>query len=410
MNQWKKTTHVLMGIVLTFCMTFTLAVSAPIEAQAAEGFVQEYSDMIGQGGYIYYIRTPEVGTSADIYRMKVGSGQTSKVITAKNGIVDMVVSGQNLYYTTSNDAFEWEVWTCALNGSDAQKLCDGRIFYADKDYAYCMKYVNGANARLYCKNLSTGANTSIKTAKAGQTLGYAGNIGNDSYYYIYDGKTDKLLLYRLHAATKRLIRVATEKRVAKDSTGAMLVSDVRQISGELYYNFGSYEGTGNFWYGTVKKLTTDGKKKTVAKNVSNDEIIVGSRELYFDTPTGNTYKYSLKTGKKTKYSLKFEKDISYTVLGDKTYMADTSNEKQVVISRFNSGTEWETLTKNFITLPFRQQTGVSYAVKMKEIGIYNMIYIVGTDYSDMSYGWRGRLVSVDWFATDGAGTVLGSFQ
>lgn len=406
----KRVVRFLISVLLVFCMVAGFAADEPVTAYAASAFVQEYSDMIGQGGYIYYIRTSEQDGSAVIWRMKVATGAASKVISEPNGIVRLTVCGQQLYYTTANEDSQWEVRTSQLNGDNIQTVCEGSVCYADSENIYCIRYINGSQARLFARNLATGKNTAIKTTKAGQTIDYVGNIGSESYYYIYDGTTDKLMLYRLNAATKKLLRVATEKRVAAGSTAALLMSDVKQISGELYYDFGSYEGSGGFWNGTIKKLTVDGKKKVVAKLVSDDTIIAGSRELYFGTPSGNTYKYNFKTEKNTKYSLKFENGISYTILGDKTYMADTSNKKQIVISRFTSGTDRETLTKNFISIPFKQKADVSYTVKMKQVGIYNMVCVTGTDYTDPNYGWRGRLDSINWFVSDGAGTLLGSFQ
>ena len=118
----------------------------------------------------------------------------------------------------------------------------------------------------------------------------------------------------------------------------------------------------------------------------------------------------MKTGKKTKYSLKFENNIGYTILGDKTYMADTSNMKKIVISRFSSGTDRETLTKNAISIPFKQKKKISYSVSMKQVGVYYAICVTGKDFSDMSYGWRGKTVSINWYVTEPAGTVLGSFK
>ncbi|MDD7176753.1 MAG: DUF5050 domain-containing protein [Lachnospiraceae bacterium] len=407
----KKVTHFCAGILLIFALICGFVVDEPVTVYAAAGtFVQPYADMIGQGGYIYYIRTSETDGSCGIWRMKVATGKASKVVEESGTIVKMAVCGQRLYYTAPNDNSGWEVRSCRLNGDDLQTVCGGVVCYANSENIYCIRTVNETQSRLYVKNIATGKNTSIRTVKAGQVLDYVGTVGNDSYYYIYDGKTDKLALYRLHTATNQLIRIATEKRVVEDSNAVFQVSDVRQIDGELYYNFGSYEGSGNFWNGTIKKLTVDGKKKTVAKLVSDDQIIFGSRELYFTNPTGNNYKYNLKTGKKEQYSLKFEENISYTIFGDKTYMADTSDRKKIVISRFTSGTDRETLTKGFISIPFKQKSNVSYGVSLKQIGIYNMVCVTGRDYTDASYGWRGKLVSIDWFITDGAGTLLGSFR
>lgn len=406
----KKVIHFLTSVVLFFCLTAGLVAAMPDTAYAASAFVQGYSDMIGQAGSIYYIRTSEKDGSAAIWRIKISTKKTSKIVSAPNGIIDLVVSGQRLYYTTANDDQQWEVRSCSLNGDDVQTVCEGRVCYVNSETVYYLRYgKKNTQASLYAKSLDTGKITRIKTAKTDQVLDYVCNIGGESYYYIYDKKTDKLLLYRLHTANNQLVRVAVEKRVAEGYSGLM-VADVRQIAGELYYNFGSYEGTGNFWNGTIKKLTVDGKKKTIAKYTDDDQIIAGSRELYFTTPQGNYYKYNLKTGKKAKYSLKYEKNISYMVLGEKTYMADTSNKKKIVISRFASGTDRETLTKNFIAIPFKQKANVSYSVSMKPLGIYNMVCVTGTDYTDTSYGWRGKLVSINWYVTDGAGTLLGSFQ
>lgn len=406
----KKVTHICAGILLMLALVTGFAVGEPVTVHAAGTFVQPYADMIGQGGYIYYIRTSETDGSCGIWRMKVATGKASKVVEESGTIVKMAVCGQQLYYTTSNDDSQWEVRSCRLNGDGIQTECAGVVCDATSENIYCIRTVNETQYRLYAKNTATGKNTSIRTAKAGQVLDYVCTDGNSSYYYIYDSKTDKLTLYRLNTATNQLIRVTTEKRVVADSVSSLQVSDVRQLGGELYYNFGSYEGSGSFWNGTIKKLTVDGRKKTVSKLVSDDRIIAGSRELYFTNTTGNNYKYNLKTGKKEKYSLKFEDNISYTILSDKTYMADTSNKKKIVISRFTSGTDRENLTKSFISIPFKQKTGVSYAVSLIQTGIYNMVCVIGRDYTDVSYGWRGKLTSIDWFITDGAGTLLGSFQ
>ena len=403
----KKMIRFLSVVLLTLCVSVGFA--APATAYAASTFVQQYSDMIGQGGYIYYIRTSEESGDAEIWRMKVADGSTSRVVSSSGSIVKMAVCGQALYYTAANEDSEWEVRTCRLNGEDEQTLCEGKICYADSEKVYCIRNVNDGQERLYVKNLLTGKKTSVRTTKAGQTMDHVCEIGRDSYYYIYDGTADKLMLYRLDTATDKLLRVATEKRIT-DGSNALMAADVRQIEGELYYDFGSYEGSGSFWYGTIKKLTVDGKKKTVAKLTGDDRIVAGRTELYFGKPSGDTYKYHLKTGKKTKYSLKPEQDISYTVLGDKTYMADTSDKDKIVISRFNSGTERETLTKNFISIPFQKKANVTYTVSMEQVGVYNMVCVAGTDYTDQEYGWRGRLDSIDWYVTDGAGTVLGSFR
>ena len=405
-----KIIRYLTGIVLTLGIVFGNLVLAPDTARAASAFVQQYSDMIGQGGYIYYIRTSEKDGSAVIWRMKVSNRETSKVVSAPRGIVKLIVSGQQLYYVTSNDKGQWEVRSCPLNGGASETVCEGFACYADAASVYLIRYLDD-KAHLYRRDLESGEETLIKVAKKDQTLDYVCNIGSQSYYYLYDVSSDKLYIFCLNttAANQKLIRIAAEKRVVKGSTGRLLVSDIKQIDQELYYDFGSYEGSGSFWNGTIKKLTVDGAKKTVAKLVEDKQIIAGKRQLYYQDMKGNAYKYDLKTGKKTKYSLKFENNISYTVLGDKTYLADTSNKKQIVLSRFNSGTDREVLS-SFLKIPFKQKANISYSVSIRQVGVYYAICVTGTDFTDTSYGWRGKLVSMNWFIADGSGKVLGSFQ
>lgn len=408
----KRIIHFLTGILLVLGIVTGCFADLSVTAYAASAYVQEYSDMIEQDGYIYYIRTSEKNGSAVIWRMEVDTGDTSKVVSAPKGIVTLIISGQQMYYTTVNDHSQWEIRTCQLNGDDVQTVCEGCVCYADSENVYYIRYEEKAQACLYVRNLVTGDEQPVKKLKAGQTLAYECTIGSDSYYGAYDPSGDKLTLYCLDTSleNKKLVRIAVEKRAVNGSNGALQISDIRQINGELYYDFGSYEGSGNFWNGTIKKLTADGKKKTVAKLVSDETIAAGSRELYYKDMKGNDYKYNLKTGKKTKYSLAFQNGISYTVLGDKTYMSDTSNKTKIVISRFSSGTNRETLKKNFISIPFRQKKNVSYSVTVKQIGKYNMVCVTGRDFTDMSYGWRGKLTGINWYITDGAGKVRGSFQ
>ena len=373
--------------IVSFCLAAVLAVTELAvtvqPAQAAETFVYEDTDMIGQGGYIYFIRTNSDSGAASICRKNVSNATVSKVVTESAGIISLVVNGQYLYYTTAEDG-DWVIKMCQLNGDDARTLCAGTVSYASDSCVYGMETLNNGRTRLFSMEYDADDITVIKSVKANQTLYYVKNIGTDSYYAIYNQKTNKISLYRLNTTNDRLVRIAVDKRPSNDSTGFLQVSDLKIVNGELYYDFGSYEGTGSYWYGSIRKLTTDGKKKIVAKSTGDDTLTIGTKELYYTTPEGNYYKYQLSTGKKSKYSLKLEQNISYTILGDKTYMADTSNAKKIVISRFKSGTNRETLTKNFITISFKQKKNISYTVDIRQVGVYNLVCVKGTDYSKAS--------------------------
>ena len=199
-------------LMLTVIMAAGCLIADTVVARAAATtFVYEGSDMIGQGGYIYFIRNQEDSSTATICR----------------------------YYTTSDDS-GWLLYMCRLDGSDARVLCTGMVCYADAANVYGIEELKNGKEQLFCIASETGEKQKIKTVSARQTMSYIGNIGSDSYYYITDNKADKVYLYRLGTTNKKqLIRVAAEKRIDKDSYSPLMISDVAQSGGELYYDFGS---------------------------------------------------------------------------------------------------------------------------------------------------------------------------
>ena len=67
----KKIVRFFTGIVLMIGIIAGCMAQTPDLTYAASAFVQEYSDMIGQGGYIYYIRTSEKNQNASVWRIWV---------------------------------------------------------------------------------------------------------------------------------------------------------------------------------------------------------------------------------------------------------------------------------------------------------------------------------------------------
>ncbi len=407
----RKIRQRLTALALATALVLTGLVAAPQQTQAAQRMVYSHSTMLGHIGSIYFIRSDEETSEQTICRKKViNSSKVSEIVTEEKGILNFVVEGQYLYYTTADEDDQWVIRKCRVDGEEGETLCKGSVFYVDSNRVYGEKQLSNNRSRLFCLDQETGEMTTIRSIKKTQILYYVETIGTDSYYAIYDENTDKISLYRLATADNQFTRITTDKRTTNGSLGAMLVSDVEVVDGELYYDYGSYEGSAVYWYGTIKKLTTDGKKKTIAVNIANEKMEIGSNELYYSKAEGKYYKYQLSDGKKTRYSLDMENGIDYSIIRDKTYMTDRSNKKKIVISRFKSGTARETLTNNFATINFKQKKNISYSVDIQEMGVYYIISVTGTDYTDSAYGWRGHLVSMNWYVMDGAGTIIGSFK
>lgn len=401
---------------IAIAVVCAIAVVTPIAAAAATStrttFVREDSPMLGQGGYIYYISTNDDNALSEIYRKNVSTGKSSLVVSSDNAISRMQISGEKLYYSCADEEteFGFDTYSCDLNGANEELCCKGTVAYADSANVYAIKLLEDGRSKLYQRNLLTGKQTSIKTVKSDEVIEYITTINGDSYYYVYSSGKKCLTLYLLGNGKTKLVKVAREKNSKSNEGYGLLVSDVKMIGNELYYNYGCHQGSGSFWCGTIKKLTVDGVKKTICKDMNEEQILVGNNELYYSSLDGDNYKYNLKTGKKSKYSLAFENKVNYTILGDKTYMADLSDKKRINISRFRSGTARHTLTKNFISFAFKQKSKINYGATIKPVGIYNLVCVTGIDFNDKDYGWKGRLDSIDWFITDGSGKVLGSFH
>lgn len=399
------------AIAVVCAIVIVTPVVAMAETSTQTTFVRQDSPMLGQGGYIYYIRTNDENAMSEIYRKNVSTGKESLVVSCDNVINKMQISGQKLYYSCADETeFGFDTYCCDLNGTNDEFCCEGTIAYADSVNVYAIKLLEDGSSKLYQKNLLTGKQISIKTVKSNEVIEFVTNINGDSYYYVYRSGDSRLILYLLGNGRTKPVKVATEKNSKSNEGNYLMVSDVKNINNELYYNYGCYQGSGSFWCGNIKKLTVDGEKKTICKNINDDRILVGNSELYYSSLGGDNYKYNLQTGKKSKYSLAYEAKVSYTIVGDKTYMADVSDKNKICISRFRSGTARQTLTKNFISFAFKQKSKINYSVTVKPIGIYNMICVTGIDFSNPDYGWRGRLDSIDWYITDRSGKVLGSFR
>lgn len=393
-----KLLSILLAGICLVCLWHTNAMPAN-----AASIVYTYSDMFLADGDIFYIQSSD--NSNSIWKFDIDTAKKTKLLTGE-GSINISYFNKKLYYSFYQENGT-VTYTMTVNGKMKKKVCDGRCVYADSKYVVYLRSEDGKTV-VYKKNTIT--NYIIKIASVDNTFDFVKNIGSTMYFYKTEQENGKIKLFSMKTNASKLTLLSTDKLTEEETSYFMpICTDVICVNGNLYYQYGTYRGTGMYWDGTVKKLDADGKKKTVTKEMEDDTFYYDSTNIYYSTGLSQgRIAYNTKTGKKTKYSAKVSETESYVILGSKTYVIDTKNTSKIAISRFTSGTNRKNLRKNFITIPLKQNTKYSYYGTIKKLGSYNVIAIEVLDFTDYSYGWKGRLDSVKWYIADSSGKIIGS--
>ena len=259
----KKITCIILTILLTVVMLNTGT------AQAA-GIVYEYSKMIEIDGNIYYIPTVE-GSSYNIYRLNPKTGTKTQIASSDTYITALVTYNNTLYYTSDNAKGTGSTtYSVSLDGGSPHTLSKGVVCYADKSGIY-YTIENEKNCLLYRKSYTGGKDVLIY--KGNSSFKYIKNIGSTLYFGQYKGSPSRIELLSLKSGKAKPTLLSSLKLKAdSDTDNPPAISDVVSIKGNLYYQFGTYQGSGSFWYGTLVKFDTAAKKSTVI----TDQMIVPS--------------------------------------------------------------------------------------------------------------------------------------
>lgn len=392
-------------LMILVCMTGFLY-TGEIKA-STKAFVYSYTDMQSCKNGFLYVKQADSGTAA-IYQFDTTTGKSRKVVSEKNGITSFVQSGTTIYYTTA-DATDFITNSISLTGENKKKVVTGSVIYADSSYVVYEMFA-GNKTMIYKKNLSKGTET--KLAETKDSLGYVKNLGDTLYFYKYEKSVRRVKLLSMKTSSTKMKLVSSDICSKEDAYYVNLVPDVVSHSGNLFYQYGSYQGTGHFWYGTLVKIDAKGKKSVVAKDVLDDTIPYSGTKLYYSNIVKDVkdIAYTVKTGKKTAYTLTVKDNQTIDILGSNTYLTDTSSKSNIYVSRFTSGTNKKNLTKNFIKIPYSQNKKYDYSGECRKIGSNYVVGLTAIDFSDQSYGWRGRMAGIVWFVADKNGKIIGSFK
>lgn len=411
MNTLTKRT---LSFILVFFTALTLLPQQVPAARAdTAATVFEYTSMLEDNGSIYYIASAQ-GTkeSYDIYRLEIANGNKTKLLTSDNYISNLLLHKDTLYYTSDAMSKEgYQTYSVTIATQEKKTVCTGYLVSLDDSSLY-YTVTKGEKCKLYKKDYNSKKSLLIYTGNT--TLSFVKNLDGTLYFSQFNEATSKLVLYMLQPGQTKLTALTTDK-LAMNETGQTtpIVSDIISLNGDLYYQYGTHQGSGSFWYGTLKKISTSGNKKSViVKELYEEQIYHNTDSIFYCgiESSEKSYIYHIKTGKTSSYACKITGTESYNILGDKTYCAVADGKASITVAAFTSGTNKKNLVKDFITISYKQDKSLSYSASVKQLGDYLLIPVQCMDYNDASYGWRGKCVSITWYVADLDGKSLATFQ
>ncbi len=399
--------------VACLLITVLLPQNALVTSAATNAMVYEYSPMLEDNGNIFYIqRVEDKVTTYNIYRLEVSTGNKTKLISSENDILDMMIHNDTLYYISYvSDKDIYQTYSVSNDGKDKKTICNGYAVYLDDSSIY-YTVMKGEKNKLYKQNYESKKDTLIYTGNL--SFKFVKNIGETLYFTQFNEASSKLSLYTLTPEQTKLTVLTTEKiKLDGSEREYPMVSDIVKINGDMYYQYGTYEGSGSYWYGTLKKIDAKTNKKSVIfDQMYEDQIFHNDSSIFYDKMESieKHFQYNTKTGKTSTYIYKMTGSESFNIVGDKTYCAKADGKNFITVSSFTSGAIKQNKTKLLMSIPYKQKKDLDYSASVSKYGDYLLIPVTCMDYNDTTYGWRGKFISITWYVADMDGKVLAQLK
>lgn len=405
-------------ILNLFAACLLIAVLLPqnalITSAATNAMVYEYSPMLEDNGNIFYIQRVEGKVNTyNIYRLEVSTGKKTKLLSSENDILDMMIHNDTLYYISYvSDKDIYQTYSVSIDAKDKKTICNGYAVYLDDSSIY-YTVMKGEKNKLYKQDYESKKDMLIYTGNL--SFSFVKNLGETLYFTQFIEASSKLTLYTLASEEQVKLTVLTTEKIKLDGTEREYptVSDIVKINGDIYYQYGTYEGSGSYWYGTLKKIDTKANKKSViVEQIYEDQIFHNDSSIFYNglESSEKRFQYNTKTGKTSTYIYKTTGSESFNILGDKTYCAKADGEKLITVSSFTSGAIKKNKTELLMSIPYKQKKELDYSASVSKYGDYLLIPVTCVDYNDTTYGWRGKLISINWYVADMNGKVLAQFK
>lgn len=400
----------ILSIISVFLIIIFLLPQNILTAGAASNAaVYEDSPMLEDKGNIYYIQRVEGNEySYDIYRLEVATGNKTRLISSKYDIPGMMLHNDTLYYTSyEGEKDVYQTYSVSIDAKDKKTICNGYFQCLDNSSIY-YTVINGKESKLYKRDY--GSRKAALIYSGNMTFRFVKNLDNTLYFTQFNEVSSRLTLYTLMPEQTKPVVLTTYKTTLNGTERTSpKVSDIVKINGDIYYQYGTYEGTGNYWYGTLIKLDSGTNTNSViAKQLYEEQIYHNESSIIYNGTDSSEehYQYNTKTNKTSSYMYKTTGTETFNILGDKTYCAKADGKELITISRFKSGTNKSNLVKAFINLSYKQNKKFDYSARIKKYGDYLLIPVTCMDCS----GWRPRYVSVTWYVADLDGKIRAQFQ
>lgn len=399
----------------SFLIIILLLSSTLITSAASDAKVYGYSPMLEDKGNIYYIQTVKGDDNTyNIVRLEIATGNKTKLMSTKNDILNMMIHNKTLYYTSydyDQNVGINRIYSLSLDSKDKKTVSNGSLIALDDNNIYYTD-TKDKGIKLYKREYNSKKAVLIHTGNT--TFNFIKKLDDSLYFTQFNETSSKLTTYELMPKQTKLTVLTTDKVTLDGSEQTYpMVSDISKINGNIYYQYGTFEGSGYYWYGTLIKLDSSSKKKTVIVEQTYEEKIYNNGSSIFFNYIDSSekhFKYNTKTGKTSTYEYKVNGSESFDIIGDKTYSTKADGKAFITVSRFTSGTNKTNLEKSFIKLSVKQSKKYDYSADVIKYGDYLLIPVTCMDYNDTSYGWRGKCISIKWFVADSDGKVLAQFQ
>ena len=407
------TKRMLKFILVFFIIVILLPQNVSMTSAATNATVYEDSPMLENKGNIYYVQTVDGEKNTfDIYRLEVATGNKTRLLSSKNDIVGMMFHNDTLYYSSHEDGKnidQTQISSVSIDGKDKKTICNGYLMSLDDNNIY-YTVVKGEERKLYKRDYDNKEATLIYTGN--MTFSFVKNLDNTLFFTQFNETSSKLTLYSLAPGQTKLSALTTDKIILDGSERlGPTVSDIIKLNGDIYYQYGVYEGSGLYWYGTLIKINSSTNTKSMIEKMVYEEEIYHNDDSIFFVEMDSSEKhdqYNTKTGKKSTYTYNIGMTESFNILGDKTYCIKPDGKELITVSCFTSGTNKNNWVKSLINISYKQKKKYDYITSVKRYGDYLLIPVKCMDYKSTKVWW-GRCVSVTWYVADLDGKILARF-
>ncbi len=404
----------ILSIILIFSMLLMLTPQNVRSVNAATTqIVYDYSPMLVEDGYVYYVQRIEGDQDTyKLFRLEIATGNKTNLLSSGEDIVAMMLHNNTIYYSSYvSEKSTYQTFSVSVDTKEKKTVCNGELVSLDDKGIYTV--AKRDVSKLYRREYDSKKATLLYTGNL--TFNFAKNLNNTLYFSQFNEKTSKITLYTLTSEQTKLTTLTSDKLTLDGSERLdPIVSDVVIINGDLYYQYGVFEGSGNYWYGKLMRLASKTNKKSViVESLYEEQINHNDSSIFYDGSLDSIdehYKYNAKTGKISRYNYRITGSESFNILGNYTYCAKADGKGLITVSRFTSGTNGKNMDKSFINISYKQNKKYDYSASVRQQGDYLLIPVTAMDYNDPTYGWRGKCVGVTWFVANSDGKILTQFK